>query len=551
MKRFVLALLCITILSYFSLSAVADDTSKKKDDTKAKQCKKECKKEKASKKEVKKEEAKKDNKKADKKEVKKDKTKKDEAKKDAKKTDPKKDAKKDEPKTIEVKKDDIHLSVKLKGVFEARKMTEIKVEPEQWGKFQILRVAEHGAKVSRGDLLVAFDPEDLDKAIADKRRSMAVARINMKKTEKEYETFKKLLPAKQQAIARAIKELNEDQQWDKKYIWKIEDEIPALENKISKYMVDTARAEYEQLKKMYEADDVTEETEEMILKRTKLMMEVAEFRYRYAKAEYEFGQKYGVARDKRDRQERQVSQKLALEERVALFPLAVQLKKLSMEKAKLDFQEMEKNFKELQADRKLMTVKAPCDGVVYYGFCSDGKWSGSSAGALEKDKTVSAKKPFMTIVNTELLQVCSSVSEKDLPLVHEGLKATARATVMPEKQLQLVVDKVDAIPSGSSFDVVLKMIGTAPERIVPGMSCDVKLIGFRKKDAVVVPATAIETDPLNDANQFVYRVDKKGKTQKVRVTTGKTVDKQVEILSGVKAGDKILPTPPKDEEKKK
>ncbi|MGD9127579.1 MAG: hypothetical protein PVH19_09395, partial [Planctomycetia bacterium] len=436
MKRFFLTLLCITLLSYFSLSALADDTKDASADTKAKQTKKVDK-------ETKKDDAQKDKKDGDKKcdkkkdgdkkKVKKDKPTKEDAKKDDKKKDAKKAPKKDEPKTVDVEKDDIHLSVKLKGVFEARKATEIKLEPEQWSKFQILRVAEHGAKVSRGDLLVAFDPEDLDEAIAKGRRSLAVARLNHQKAEKEYEVYKKILPTNKKAVARAVKELLEDQKWDRDYNWKFEDEIPALQKKYDEFSVEAARAEYEQLKKMYEADDITEETEELILKRTKLMMEVAEFRYRMAEAEYKYGQKYGIAREKRDRVEDQFARKLSVETRVALFPLAVQLKKLAMEKTRIDFKELEKKFKELQADRKLMTIKAPCDGIVYYGSCTNGKWNGSTSTALVKDKAVAAKKPFMTVVNTELLQVRSTVPEKDLPLVREGLKATARATVMPEK----------------------------------------------------------------------------------------------------------------------
>ena len=614
MKRLVLTLLCIAVISCFSFSAVAEEPAKEnkadkveqcqkddakkdeaqKDDSKEEEKKDESKKEEepkkeepkkedaeknvseakeapaqdAAKEEVKKDDNKPEEKKADPKkeeESKKDEAKKDEAKKeDAKKEDTakadakKEEPKKEEPKTIEVKKDEIHICVDLKGVFESRKSTEIKIEPKQWSSFKILRTVEHGQKISRGDLLVAFDPEKIDEAIADGRRELAIARLNLQKAEKEYAAFEKMLPTNQKVIARAMKELREDQTWEDAHDRKIIKEDLEIFFKMISFDVESAREEYEQLKKMYEADNLTEDTEEIILKRTKLQFEQAEFMFKYYKSQYDFMKKYGLDRFEKSYEENQLRERLSTEQQVALFPLTVELKKITMEKQRIEFEQAKEKFDELQADRKLMTVKAPCDGVVYYGYCRDGKWNGATAGTLEKDKAVAAQKVFMTIVNTDSLQVHSSVSEKDLPLVREGLKATARATVLPETQLQLLVDQVATIPSSGSFDVVLKMIGKTPECIVPGMSCDIRAIGYYKKDALVIPATAIETDPLDDAKHFVYRIDKAEKDKddkdkevepkKIQIRKGKTVGKQVEILSGLKAGDKILPEPPKEDE---
>lgn len=580
MKRFFFALLCMALLACAAPFAFAEEATKDMKSENAQQCQQEDeqKKEDGQKEEGQKEEGQKEEAKQDeateeapkeeppkeevkeepesKEEVKKeDDVKKDEKEDEAKKAEAdkkaaeEKEAKEKEPKTVEVKKDEIHLCVEMKGIFEARKSESIKLDPKQWGSFKVLRAVDHGKKVSRGDLLVAFDPEEIDRAIADGRQALEIARLNLKKSEKEFATFEKILPMDEEAMARAVQELIEDQKWEDEHDRKLVEADLEMSYESAKFRVESAREEYNQLKKMYEADDLTEETEEIILKRTKLELDQAEHYFKYSQARYDFAKSFGLDRFKRRYDEQKIRDKISTEQAVALFPLSVELKKIEMEKGRIEFERAKEKFEELQADRKLMTLKAPCDGIVYYGACTKGKWSGSSSDMLEEDKTVAPKKVFMTIVNTESLQVCSEVSEKELLLIREGMQVTARAIAMPETQLQLVVDEVVTIPSGSSFDIVLKTVGNLPEAIVPGMSCAIKAIVYHKEDALVIPPTAIETDPLDDAKLFVYRVDKEGKPEKVAIQKGKAVEKKVEILSGLAEGDKILPEPPKDEEK--
>ena len=88
-----------------------------------------------------------------------------------------------------------------------------------------------------------------------------------------------------------------------------------------------------------------------------------------------------------------------------------------------------------------------------------------------------------------------------------------------------------------------------PEWLVAGMSCAVKMTTYDKKDALLVPAELIQTDEDDDKIKYVMVVAEDDEEPIRReVKLGKTKDKQVEVLSGLKEGDKIVKEEPKKDE---
>jgi multidrug efflux pump subunit AcrA (membrane-fusion protein) len=74
------------------------------------------------------------------------------------------------------------------------------------------------------------------------------------------------------------------------------------------------------------------------------------------------------------------------------------------------------------------------------------------------------------------------------------------------------------------------------------MACTIKLVTYRKANALTVPATAVFSD--DDESFYVYLPAKEGKPRKVTVRVGKTADGKTEILDGLKDGDEILASKP-------
>ena len=111
------------------------------------------------------------------------------------------------------------------------------------------------------------------------------------------------------------------------------------------------------------------------------------------------------------------------------------------------------------------------------------------------------------------------------------------------------MQRVGTVPLGSSgFDCQMTVATDAlNEAIMPGMNCELKLIPYKKTDALTVPPKAVFTEDFDPSKQYVYLVGKEGKPQKRTVTLGERNEKQVEVLSGLAVGDEILQDKPKED----
>ena len=171
------------------------------------------------------------------------------------------------PPTVEVKQERFAIEVKLDGTFAAKKGTEIAIDPESWSAYVVLKAVEHGAKVKKGELLIACDTEKIDEALEDARRDFEIADLEFKRTTSEYELLKKLTPMELAEMKRSHAWAKEDES----YFWEsqlpLEKDMIELSFEFSKFRLEYAKEELRQLEEMYGEDELTEETEEIILKR--------------------------------------------------------------------------------------------------------------------------------------------------------------------------------------------------------------------------------------------------------------------------------------------
>ena len=73
----------------------------------------------------------------------------------------------------------------------------------------------------------------------------------------------------------------------------------------------------------------------------------------------------------------------------------------------------------LIADRELMEIKSPADGIVYYGQCVNGKWTDASSleAKYQPHNNVAGGSVLMTIVDERPLTITAQLDEGKLPEV--------------------------------------------------------------------------------------------------------------------------------------
>lgn len=149
------------------------------------------------------------------------------------------------------------------------------------------------------------------------------------------------------------------------------------------------------------------------------------------------------------------------------------------------------------------------------------------------------------------IDIRATVDEKDLlGLTRPGMvKALVTATVDPEHPLPVRLMSVLPVSrEAGKFDAVFALeTGEPPSVIKPGMACTVKVVLYRKADALTVPASAVfEDDWADGLAYFVYlaRPDKDGKHPRRPVKIGKSAGGKTEIVDGLAEGDEILTSKP-------
>ncbi|MDP3726737.1 MAG: efflux RND transporter periplasmic adaptor subunit [bacterium] len=180
------------------------------------------------------------------------------------------------------------------------------------------------------------------------------------------------------------------------------------------------------------------------------------------------------------------------------------------------------------------TVTAPSAGTVSDLVVAPGMTIG---GIGEGATATTAKIATIKARGTPFAQF--NLSEIDVSRVKPGQKATITLDAQPEKTYTgkvLGIDKTGIVSSGVvNYPVTIQFESEALE-ILPNMSAGVNIIVDFKDNALLVPASFVQTQE----GQSLVRVRQNGQIQQVPVETGLSSEIQIEIISGLSEGDEVL-----------
>lgn len=174
---------------------------------------------------------------------------------------------------------------------------------------------------------------------------------------------------------------------------------------------------------------------------------------------------------------------------------------------------------------KALELKAAIDGVIIE--------RGATAGEF-----VDKSKAIYLISDPTQLWAIAEVKERDIAAVKLGQDATFTTLAFPDEQFPgkvvLIGNQVEA---GSRTVEVRIAVDNADGRLKAGMFADVAIVTTILDNVLLIPDSALETDGENqivfvalDGNKFEKRVVKLGMEQSGRV----------QILDGLKVGERIV-----------
>lgn len=451
------------------------------------------------------------------------------------------------PATHKVEAKPFRVVLNLKGTLEAAEVIQIAYRPEPFvnvsyspGSQTIRTIVAHGATVAKGDTLVALDTRKLEQHISQLEADLKAMAASLELAEREQPLLEKSAPQELQTAERSKREADEDLE----YFLKTDkaESIKTAEQyvRFASFNHDFAKEQLRQLEKMYKANDLTEETEQIILKRQRFYLEEALIDLKQAEVKRDYLLKTVLPRREKSLRDGVERQTLALERARETNALTLAQKRESLAKMRFDRDRTQHNLAMMQRERDHLTITAPAAGIVYHGKFANGQWesSPSLAARLVPGGSVSPDDVFMTLATPRPLVVRLAVDEKDASLIKGGLEGKIETTFDSEVRCPARVSKIAAAPAtpGKYEALVNVEIGAKQESWMPGMACSVKFIPYAKKNALAVPSSAVFEE---DDEHFVY-VYAKGKETKREVRPGRTSGSRTEILSGLKAGEEIL-----------
>jgi len=457
--------------------------------------------------------------------------------------------------THKIKREVFKVELTLKGTFEAQKMAEVVLRPEVWSNLEVVKVVEHGQTVKAGDVLLQCDTTKIDEEIAELKTKTTVAEIALKLAEENLRTAEATAPLDLKQVERRRQQTEEDLARFLRLDRALSEKTAEHYLKSAERILEYEREELRQLEKMYKADELTEETEEIVLRRQRNAVEAAEFMVERARAARDETIQVDLPRRQEALEQENQRQGLLAAKSKATIPLALEQQRRELAKLKMDRAKDEDRLKKLLADREMLTVRSPLAGVVYHGQFTRGRWSGSEslATSLRRGGSPSKNTVLMTVVGLRPMFVRATVSESDLGKLREGLAASVRPVAFADLKLPGSIARLDKLPAApdafdARIDVKLDSGDPRVQSLVPGMSCTVKVVPYSDRRALTAPAKAVFEDELDEDVHFVFVVGKDGKPQKRPVVVGRRAEDKVEIVRGLNENEEILLERPREQE---
>lgn len=451
------------------------------------------------------------------------------------------EAQQEPQKTVKVVRRPFAETVEVSGTFVPRQAVEVAYEPEVYGgALKVVSAADAGPVVV-GQELVRFDDEQITRDILDGERDLFIARARLEKSAADLEFRKK---KEDMQRARLETSLKRSQQALDLFLkvhkpTRIAQAVHNLEG--TEYRILDQVEELQQLERMYEADDLTEETEEIVIRRSRRSLARTRKSFEWAKQRHELFLEITLPKEEHDLKVDVEKKQVELRAYQATSAPDSRRAEIELEKARTSYERQEKRMRDLRADRDALRLRAPADGYAVHGAFVGTGWKDLSGmrRALVPDGRVKARQVLFTVVHPGNVAVRTAVGEADVLRLKSGQKAVVKPGVKKDLSLDATVREVLRVGAGGKYGVTLELAKT-DRALMPGQSCKVEIVTRRVENALVVPTAAIE----KDGKRRLVHVFEDGKVEAREVQVGATSGKHAEILGGVEEGNRILAEAP-------
>lgn len=190
---------------------------------------------------------------------------------------------------------------------------------------------------------------------------------------------------------------------------------------------------------------------------------------------------------------------------------------------------------------------APQDGIVVYATSFQRSWRGNTE-PLAAGQEVRERQELIYLPSSGTMVAETQIHESNLEKVELGQKARVYVDSMPGRSFPAVVKSVAVFPDATSswLNPDLKLYRTDLElldhddALRSGLNCRIEIDVAHLDDVVVIPVQAVVID---GGHTFVYQ-QQAGRVHPQPIQLGQSNESFVEVVDGLKQGDRIQLNPP-------
>ncbi len=318
-------------------------------------------------------------------------------------------------------------ALELAGTLVPAEWEAVEFWPEAWsGELLFLEVREHGSRVEAGQVIARFDTRGIDEQLRAAEEDLDGARLALeldrRRAELEARATRERLGLAEADLERARQALAAFHEF----------EMPMRERQMEQTELRTRdglqdqKDELDQLRAMYEDDEITDATEDIVLKRSERQLERSVAGARLAAAERKHQREFDWRHETQRREEELRSKTSAVEKQRAEAELDQRARRDRLARAERELGRKEERLARLRQDREAFVVRAPRAGMLMHGRVED-YHPGAAAPRHARGGRGTLRAPLFTVARPEGFHVAVRIDETDL----SGLPTTAEVAVVP------------------------------------------------------------------------------------------------------------------------
>jgi multidrug resistance efflux pump len=438
--------------------------------------------------------------------------------------------------TVKVEPRRFRIEVKADGQILPALATPLAFRPRKLGgEARVLEVFPHGQRARGGDVLLRLDTEDVLERVQQARWQLREAEVRLRDLDHRQQ-------AQVQDRGDSLRRAERDVAWAEQGFKAYRESVRPADKDDSDLGIERYRNqisdqedELAQLETMYKEDELTEETEEIVLKRSRRDLAVLRRQLDVVLRRRRHHDDVVEPRSEEALREAVETRSKALRDLRLDAQSQQALGAIDREKAERAVARARAELEGIEADLQLFALRAPHDGVVLHGDVLEA----AVVRLLRAEDRVSPGSVLLTVARDreEGLKARFSVDPKQRFLLSASGPARVRLLGLPQLSNEAAIDPLPSLPAADGSWVAFARFRSDDDRVVPLLRCEVVVVALNLEGALVLPLSAITSE---GGRSFCFvRGELPFGVVRREVELGPDDGKHVLVRSGLRSGDEV------------